>query len=573
MEYKSENKICQNCKINFTVESEDFSFYEKIKVPPPTFCPECRSIRRMCWRNERSLFKRKCDKTGKDIIAMFSPEDSFVVHDRDIWWGDSWDSSDFGLEYDFSKPFFEQFKELLSRVPLASLGNTNVINSPYGNHNADCKDCYLTYASWKGERVSYSQGALESKDCLDVYTLDKSELCYEDVLCGKCYKVNYSYNSDECVEASFLWNCKNVQDSIGCINLINMSHCIFNKQYSKEEYNKFKSELDLSSYKNFQNFEKEFNKFKLSFPNKYANIIKSINVTGDNIMNSKNIQNCFDVYGNVEDSKYVTHVIDLKDGYDGYGVGAGASLLYEGVDSGIKASNQLFSVLTHSCFNTQYTYMCYNSKNLFGCIGIRKGEHYILNKKYSKEEYESIMPKILKHMNDMPYVDKSGSVYSYGEFFPNEISPFAYNETIAQEYYPKTRKEIEDFGYRYRVRQARDYVPTIDSKELPDHIKDVVDEVVNEIIVCSNKGNELTQCTEVYRVTKTELDFLRQNNIPLPRFCPNCRHYKRLNKRNPLKLWTRNCMKQGCANKFETSYAPDRPEIVYCEKCYQQEVY
>jgi len=26
-------------------------------------------------------------------------------------------------------------------------------------------------------------------------------------------------------------------------------------------------------------------------------------------------------------------------------------------------------------------------------------------------------------------------------------------------------------------------------------------------------------------------------------------------------------------NEFETAYAPDRPEIVYCEKCYQQEVY
>jgi hypothetical protein len=54
---KTETKTCQNCKKDFTIESEDFNFYEKIKVPPPTFCPECRIIRRMLWRNFRSLFK------------------------------------------------------------------------------------------------------------------------------------------------------------------------------------------------------------------------------------------------------------------------------------------------------------------------------------------------------------------------------------------------------------------------------------------------------------------------------------------------------------------------------------
>ncbi len=30
--------------------------------------------------------------------------------------------------------------------------------------------------------------------------------------------------------------------------------------------------------------------------------------------------------------------------------------------------------------------------------------------------------------------------------------------------------------------------------------------------------------------------------------------------------------KGRCPNEFETSYAPDRPEIVYCESCYQSEV-
>ena len=55
-----------------------------------------------------------------------------------------------------------------------------------------------------------------------------------------------------------------------------------------------------------------------------------------------------------------------------------------------------------------------------------------------------------------------------------------------------------------------------------------------------------------------------------------------------MKLWHRTCMCKGtndkgntvdhghdgkCLNEFETPYAPDRSEIIYCEKCYQKEVY
>ena len=61
--------------------------------------------------------------------------------------------------------------------------------------------------------------------------------------------------------------------------------------------------------------------------------------------------------------------------------------------------------------------------------------------------------------------------------------------------------------------------------------------------------------------------------IPIPRICPECRHIERFKNRGPNKLWHRQCMKKNCNNEFETSYAPDRQEIVYCESCYNKEVY
>ena len=146
-----ETKTCQNCKQDFIIESDDFVFYDKIQVPPPTFCSECRMIRRMTWRNERNLFHRTCDFSGEKILAMFSPKTNVKVYERDIWWSDKWDPTEYGMDYDFSRPFFEQYKELLSKVPLANVGNTNSINSPYTNHALDLKNCYLVYASFTSE--------------------------------------------------------------------------------------------------------------------------------------------------------------------------------------------------------------------------------------------------------------------------------------------------------------------------------------------------------------------------------------------------------------------------------------
>lgn len=590
---KKETKACQNCKKDFTIEMEDFDFYSKIKVPPPTFCSECRLIRRLAWRNERTLFKRNCAKTGKEIITMFHSEAKVVVYDRDVWWSDVWEPTEYGMSYDFSKSFFEQIKDLVSKVPLVNLSNENCIGSPYGNHNADCKDCYLTYASFKNERVNYSSGAVNIKDSSDVYTCLDSELSYEDTSCTTLYKTHFSYDSDESINSFFLRSCINLYDCIGCVNLRNKRRSILNIEYSQEEFENKKKEYDFGSYKILKDFENFYKKFILNFPNRYANILKSQDVTGDIIINAKNSKSCFDIYGGVEDSKYLIHIVDMKDSYDIYGGGAGASLMYEGVDAGLQASKQLFSVFTHGCIDTYYTYMCLGSKDLFGCIGLRNKQYCIFNKQYSKEKYFELIEKIKKQMMEVPYIDKMGRVYKYGEFFPSEISPFAYNETIAQEYFPKSKEEILEHGFNYRIPLEKDYKITIKSEDLPDHIQDVSENILEEIISCPNNGNVLTLCTRAFRIIKPELDLLKNNNIALPRYCPNCRHYKRLKQRNPFRLWHRRCQCVGensqnnkykntakhvhggepCENEFETSYSSDRPEIVYCEKCYQQEVY
>ena len=170
-----------------------------------------------------------------------------------------------------------------------------------------------------------------------------------------------------------------------------------------------------------------------------------------------------------------------------------------------------------------------------------------------------------------PYVDKRGLVYTYGEFFPSELSPFAYNETIAQEFYPKTKEEIVSLGFKFQEPETRNYVPTIRIGKIPENIVKIPDDFTKEIIECKNKGSIETQCTLAFKITAEELSFYRKQNIPVPEYCPNCRHYARLKKHLPPKIFDRACAK--CKKDMKTAYSPDRPEIVYCEQCYNQEIY
>src|SRR3989338_11043691 len=162
---KSETKNCQNCKKDFTIEPDDFSFYEKIKVPPPTFCPLCRAQRRFSFRNERVLYKKKSDFSGEEIFSMFSLESGIKIYEREIWMSDKWDPMDYGVDYDFSKPFFAQFFELLKNVPLKNLNVQNGVGSPYVNNATDPKNSYLVFNTSNPEDCMYGHAINFCKLC------------------------------------------------------------------------------------------------------------------------------------------------------------------------------------------------------------------------------------------------------------------------------------------------------------------------------------------------------------------------------------------------------------------------
>jgi hypothetical protein len=165
----------------------------------------------------------------------------------------------------------------------------------------------------------------------------------------------------------------------------------------------------------------------------------------------------------------------------------------------------------------------------------------------------------------------------WGEYFPARVSPFSYNESMAQDYFPLTKKEALERGYKWYDRPIPDYKIILKSDNLPKTIQKTKNDILEQVIACrtqsENEKENRPECTRAFRLTQLEFALYQKIGIPVPEYCFACRRVRRFKLRNPRKLWHRECMKKGCQNKFETSYSPERSEIIYCEHCYQQEVY
>src|ERR1044072_8382363 len=174
----AETKNFKKCNARLAVEPDDLAFYERLGVPAPQSCWQCRFARRLLWRNERSLYKRPCDLCKKDTISMYRKEAPFPVYCHECWWSDNWSPLDHGRDYDFSRPFFAQFADLQKVVPRPALYAIDNVNSDYCNFTAHMKNSYLMFGSWFSEDCGYGQTILESKDCWDCLFVKNSASCF-----------------------------------------------------------------------------------------------------------------------------------------------------------------------------------------------------------------------------------------------------------------------------------------------------------------------------------------------------------------------------------------------------------
>jgi hypothetical protein len=563
-----EVKKCVNCTNDFTIEGRDFDYYKKINVPPPTWCALCRFIRRTSFVNGWNLFWRNCDKCQKRTLSMYPPTQKITVYCQPCWWGDSWDGTEYGQEYDSSRPFLEQVKELSEKTPFCALETTYLTlkDCEYCNAIAYGKNCML--ATWLDycENVCFSSYLNGSKDISDCLRMQDSELCYESIGQNKGYRVFYSEECDSCTDVWFSRNVSSSANCVGCVNMRGASYCIFNEKYSKEDYALKLKEFRLDTREGIENFKKMAEEFWKAHPyREYSGNTLNVNVTGEYTYQSKNSSDMYISMG-AEDcahSQFIT-VAPARDCTDYSGWGNGAELIYESANIGDNVNNVYFSVY---CFpdvlETEYSMWAIAGKYNFGCVNLKRKQYAILNKVYDKETYEKLRAEIILDMKNRPYIDATGKQFSYGEFFPPEFSKFAYNTSNASKFFQKKREEAEQGGYFWYEEEPQNIEATIDGDKLPETLTEVTDDIMKETIAC-------TTCDRKYRIAQLELSILRKLNMPIPVRCPKCRETDRFNKINMPILRNGSCSQ--CGKSITTAFPVDTDKTIYCVACYQQAV-
>ena len=544
---------CKQCKSSFEFMKADKKVHKKMNVPPPKLCPDCRQQRRIAFRNDSNYYRNTCHLCKKPVVSIYSPDKPLKILCPDCFWGDKWDPLEYGQDFDFNRTFFEQYAEMRAKIPRLAIFNTQSENSEFTVHSSKNRNCYMGSSLVDSEDVHYSDWAFNCRDCMDLLFCSRMDMCYECTDCQECNLSNYLELCSNVTESFFAFDCRGCKYLVGCVSMRNRKNHILNQPASQEECAKTIQKLK-TDHKFFQEFKKKYEELKASLPKRASWFTNTENCTGNYVVNAKNAKFAYNVKY-VEDVRYVYDSHALKDCYDVTRVGGG-EMLYD-CKAGVDLMFAKFCNLVYQSDNTAYCDNCHASHYCFGCMSLKREQYCVLNKKYKADEYRKLVPKIIEHMK------KTGE---YGEFFPIEMSAFGYNETKAQEFYPLTKKEVLKQGWKWSdyEQPMSKGIKTIPASRLPDNIKDVPDDILNWAIECE-------KTKKPFKIIPQELKFYRLKGLPIPHLSSKVRHQNRVALQNPRKLHDRKC--DNCKKAIRTTYAPDRPEKIYCEECYLKIVY
>ncbi len=458
-------------------------------IPLPTIHPTEFLRQMQSYVTLMALFDDKSCISGKPLITRYNPILGYKVCTTEEFWSDKVDNTSVGRPYDFSRPFFEQWNELLHECILQPLVQINCENSRYVDSSSSLRNCYLCFGMGESEDCLYclkTRYPLRNRDCVDCIGIVDCELCYSCVHCDRSYACQHCtdcQDSYQCFGSTDLIGCKYC---FGCIGLRQTEYAIFNEVVGKEAYEAFMLDANIGSYQ----LRTEYLQKCLAFVAKH---IVEINT----IKNSEESSGCYlDHCKNAYQCEFGENLEDCGWSTGAFGKDIWRGEVYQGelgYQSSVLSGRLGFCNSINTGSENFYSYMIFGSNSCFGCAMLKQKSYCILNKQYSKEEYEELVPRIIAHMK---------STGEWGQFLPGQYAPHLYEETQAG----------ETGGRRAEVRGQRLAADSIEGlAAMPDHIKHVdLDAISQQTFRCVLTGKS-------FKMVMQEVRFYVAQNIPLPR--------------------------------------------------------
>jgi hypothetical protein len=544
------NKICEHCKQNFTISEEELVLYKKVDIELPTLCFFCRIKLHLSFWMFGKFRKAKSDLSGEDLITVLPEKTRYPIYTLTEWHSDKWNALDYGMNYNPSLPFFKQLQDLQEKVPHPHQNGTKNTRCDWCDDVWNSKDCYLSRSMEECEDLFYSYRNVRVINSIDATICFDCEKCYDVSECHHSYRLFYSQHSRDCIDSYFLYDCRNCLNCFMCWNLRSKSYCLENIQYTKEEYEEKLKSFHLGSYKSIQSFRKHFAEIiqKEAVHRQNFNL-KVYNSDGDYLLDCKNCHNC-NTISDSEDCYNTIRASKLKSAIDASG--CWFSEMLGNCNSCVIGAYALKYSNWSSSRYSEYLDICIECEYCFGCVGLRKKKYCILNKQYTKEEYEILKDKIISDMKKRR---------EHGQFMPYSMSAGPFNFSTSFLYFPETKKEdiLKLGGYWEDISES--HLKGMPTSQLPDDIKDVPDTIITQALICPETGWR-------FNVAEDELIFYKANNIPLPRYHFDVRTKKQLKDLTVLQSYPYTCF--YCRNKIEAYYLPEwNYQKIACEECYR----
>lgn len=443
-----------------------------------------------------AIHKRKCDKTWKWIISVFDEHCPYPVWEKWEWIQGANPPS---REFDFNKWFFEQAWDLFQKCPIPHNIWTWCENCEYTDDWWYSKNCYLCHSWLECEDLAYCYRIIRSKNCqFCVFSFD-CELCTDVINSRQCFNVNYALNCNDCKNSNFLFDCRNCEDCLYCWNLRNKKYCIANKQFTKDEYLKEKEKFDLSSRKNYELAKQKFhNLIKTQAWWKNVQNDNCENCIWDSLENDKNCENCF-LFQNSEDC-----VNCIRWYLNKFNVDTLSNLKTEFVYYSCLAQDWCYNLkFCYNVINTKNSEYCahmLNCKDCFACCGLVWKSYCILNKQYSKEEYEKLVWKIKE------YIQKT---WEYWKFFPWYFAANSYDESLSWYHFPLSIEEQKKQWFRIRISEERRNEWYLSVENVPDNSQNVSNDICKNVY-----WDDIAK--KPFQIKDFDIVFCKKQKVPLP---------------------------------------------------------
>ncbi|MFA5272715.1 MAG: hypothetical protein WC353_00985 [Candidatus Peribacter sp.] len=558
-------KTCPVTGRTFTVSPAEMELRKKLGVEgEPLIHPIARwQVLGAFWQHW-ALHKRKCDKTGKQIISVFSEDCPYPVWHKDEWIRHADPPS---AEPDLSKPLFPQIWEFFQRCPIAhNLGAGNE-NCEYTDDWWYSRNCYLSHSGVEDEDLHYCFRVLRVKDSqFAVFSFD-SQRCLDITFSHFCSRTIFALHSRQCSDSAFLYDCRNCQHCMFCSNLRNKSYCFANQQLTKDAYEKRAVAWDFRSRAVYEQAKQELKKMLQKNAWHRALLIDlSEDTTGNYLDECRKGINCFFTTTNVEDCiNCFRGGVNSKDCLDCVNFYED-DLVYYSSSALDKCYDVRFGYGLIQCKYTEYCAQCFQCQHCFGCCGLVGKKYHIFNKPYEPAEYEQKKAEVVAAMK------KTGE---YGQFFPAHFAANPYEESLAGFHWPLTTEQGKKMGFRMREREEEREAEAVDSSQVPDRC----DQADPPVPTDGQAGESITKspfwdaaAKRPFQILKEDIAFAQDLKIPLP-----YTYYMRRLQENfrliPFDGELRTTICGKCQKQAQTSWPKEYDGRILCESCYLKEVY